>query len=61
MDLHHFKHAFMAVLGAPVVLVGLDAWLSRATSVIGLYTALAGAIVGTCGAIWWLKKLWSGK
>jgi energy-converting hydrogenase Eha subunit A len=60
MDLHHFKHGFMAFLSVPVAAIGLDAWLSRATSVIGLYTAVAGAVVGTCGAIWWLKKLFRG-
>lgn len=59
MDLHHIKHGFMALLSVPVAAVGIDAWLSRATSVVGLYTALAGAVVGTCGAVWWIKKLFS--
>lgn len=53
----HIKHGFMALLSLPVAAVGIDAWLSRATSIIGLYTALAGAVVGTCGAIWWIRKL----
>jgi uncharacterized membrane protein YqgA involved in biofilm formation len=55
--LEQSKHFLMTVLAVPVAAIGLDAWLKTVTSLVGLYTALTGAVIGTCGMIWWIRRL----
>jgi len=45
---------FMAV---PVTAKGLEALAHGATTLFGALTALLGFMMGTCGFIWWLRRL----
>lgn len=55
--LTHAKHGGMTILGPVLAAAGLDTLLHSLNSILGAYTGLTGAIVGTCGVIWWVKKL----